>query len=85
MTREKANRLEHTKVPVPAPILERHKRVQIEIDNIFVNGLTFFRTKSRGINYRTIEKLKSRTKRNVINASIETKDIYDTRGLEITN
>ena len=85
MTREKANRLEHTKVSVPAPILERHKRVQIEMDNIFVNGLPFFHTKSRSINYRTIEKLKSRTKKNVINASIKTKDIYDARGLEIIN
>ena len=37
MTRAKANRLERTRVPVPAPILERHKRVRIEMDKSFVD------------------------------------------------
>ena len=55
------------------------------MDNIFVNGLPFFHTKSRNINYQTIDRLKARTKRNIINACIKTKRIYDARGLEITD
>ena len=85
MTRAKANGLEHTRLPVPAPILETHKQVHIEMDNIFVNGLHFFYTKSRNVNYQTIDRLKARTKRNIINACIKTNRIYDARGLEITD
>ena len=45
------NRIE--RVPLPLPIAQRHKEVQLYIDFFFINGYPFLHTKSEKINFIT--------------------------------
>ena len=65
-TRSKSTRLDGRKIHVPAPILSRHKQVQIAVNNIFVNRIPLSINKSRNINNRTLENLSSQKKENNI-------------------
>ena len=53
------NRIE--KVPLPLPIAQRHKKIQLYIDFFFINGHPFLHTKSSKINFLTAHICSSRS------------------------
>jgi len=52
-------------VQIPATILERHRIVTLTVDCMFVNGVPFLVSASRGLNLITAEHTPSRTKKNL--------------------
>jgi hypothetical protein len=43
----------HT-VPIPAPLMDPHRRITLCVDFFFVQGHTFYHTISRDIGFRTV-------------------------------
>jgi len=70
-------------VTLPAPIEKFHRDVDLCIDYFFVNGLPFFHTISRNIQFRTVEQVRSRSSREHARALSRVIDVYDNRALNI--
>ncbi len=60
-TREKTEHVRVDYVEIPRDLVDMHKYVTLVADVMFVNGLPFLVTSSRGISLVTIEYLPSRT------------------------
>ena len=75
------NRIE--KVPLPLPIAQRHKEIQLYIDFFFINGKPFLHTKSSKINFLTAHICSSRSQGQIIRVIEEVQQIYETRGFKI--
>jgi hypothetical protein len=73
------------KIPLPIPIADRHKKIQLYLDFFFVNGYAFLHTKSSKINFITSQICTSRSQGQIIQALNTIKNIYETRGFQITD
>ncbi len=76
-------KLEHVRieyVQIPWDFVELHKNVTLVADVMFVNGLPFLVTSSRGISLVTIEYLKSRTAKRLIDTLERVTHIYGKAG-----
>ena len=67
-------------VQIPRDFVELHKYVTLVADVMFVNGLPFLVTSSRGISLVTIEYLKSRTAKRLIDTLERVIRIYSKAG-----
>jgi hypothetical protein len=67
-------------VQIPWDFVELHKYVMLVADVMFVNGVPFLVTSSRGISLVTIECLKSRTAKRLINTLEKVTRIYKKAG-----
>ena len=55
-------------VQLPIEILQHHKHLQLFVDIIYVNRISFLITKSNKVNYITVSHLKNRSKKIIIKA-----------------
>jgi hypothetical protein len=67
MTRIHPPQAKITKIPLPLPISENHKHLQLYIDFFFINGIPFLHTKSGKVNFITAQTVTSRSQRQIIN------------------
>lgn len=70
-------------VQIPRDFLDRHRNVTLTADLMFVNGLPFFITASRGINLVTIEFASTRTAPNLCKLLNRVVTVYSTAGLTV--
>ena len=70
-------------VQIPRDFVELHKYVTLVADVMFVNGLPFLVTSSRGISLVTIEYLKSRTAKRLVHTLERVFRIYGTAGFMV--
>jgi hypothetical protein len=66
MTRRKPEHVQVEYVQIPQDFVKMHKYVTLAADVMFVNGLPFLVTSSRGISLVTIEYLPSRTAKRLV-------------------
>jgi len=72
-------------LPLPNTITKERRRIKLYIDNFFVNGNTFLHTKSKDVNYITINKLNSRRKNDIKKKLRRILGMYATRGFIVTD
>lgn len=70
-------------VEIPKDFLSAYRNVTLTVDVMFVNGLPFLVTHSRGINLLTIEFAKSRTAANLATLVARVVDIYMAAGFHV--
>ena len=70
-------------VQIPRDFVELHKYVTLVADIMFLNGLLFLVTSSRGISLVTIEYLKSRTAKRLVHTLERVFRIYGTAGFMV--
>ncbi len=63
-------------IQIPRVILDRHRIVTLTVDCMFVNGIPFLVSASRGINLITAEHTPSRTAKNLANGIHRIMDLY---------
>jgi hypothetical protein len=74
-------RVEH--VEIPLAILDRHRVVTLMVDCMFVNGVPFLVTPSRGITMITAEHTPSRTAKNLADGIRRVMDLYVRGGFQV--
>jgi len=79
-TRTKPERVRVEIVQIPRDFVQLHKYVTLVADVMFVNGLPFLVTSSRGISLVTVEYLPSRTAKRLVNTLNRVFTIYGTAG-----
>jgi hypothetical protein len=84
MVRKNPTKANFSKVPIPAPILQFHKNVQLYMDFFFVNTIPFLHTKSKNINFSSIQPCKSRSKSQIIEGITQVLEAYRNRGFNVT-
>ena len=72
------------RIPLPLPIKENYKDIQIHVDFFFVNKLPFLHTKSEKLNFLTVERMKNRTKAAIIGSILDTIKVYNHRGFDVS-
>ena len=72
------------RLAIPAPILDRHKDLQLFVDFFFVNGHPFLHSKCNKINFLTVQHCQSRSKQHIIGGISTVLYIYKQRGFNIT-
>ncbi len=72
-------------VKIPTAILEQHQRVTLAVDIMFVNGVPFLVSISRGINLVTAEHTPSRTTKQLAAGIKRVMDLYSRRGSQVGN
>ena len=70
-------------VPLPPPIEEHHRDVTLCIDFLFVQGIGFFHTISRGIGFRTVSAVPNRSKATILREVRTCQNLYEVRGLRV--
>ncbi len=83
MTRRKPEHVQIDYVQIPRNFVKMHKYVTLATDIMFVNGLPFLVTSSRGISLVTIEYLPSRTAKRLVHTLRRVFGIYRTGGYVI--
>jgi hypothetical protein len=84
MTRKLPIQNKIEKIPLPIPIAERHKQIQLFIDFFFVNGYVFLHTKSSKINFLTSQICTTRSQGQILKILDTVKQTYEARGFEIS-
>lgn len=74
--RRKPSRMRPDLIKVPLQVYERLKLVTLTADMMFVNGLSFFITKSRGIKLITVQFLPSRTVNRLVESFYAVMRVY---------
>ena len=74
-------RVEH--IQIPRVILDRHRIVTLTVDCMFVNGIPFLVSASRGINLITAEHTPSRTAKNLADGIHHIMDLYAHGGFQV--
>ena len=69
-----------TRINIPAPILRHHQHIHLHADFFYVNNMPFLLTKSKKINFHTVQSGKSRSKRNIIDDIRDLLELYCKRG-----
>ena len=69
---------------MPSPILDFHKLAELFIDFLYVNRMPFLHTKSKNINFLTIQYFGSRKVANIIKGLKEVLQLYTSRGFEVS-
>jgi hypothetical protein len=82
-TRSKPEHVRVEYIKVPRNIIHLHKYVTIVADVMFVNGLPFMVTSSRGISLITIQFLPSRTAKSLANSITRVLQIYGRAGFVV--
>ena len=70
-------------VAVPRVIMERHQRVTLAVDVMFVNGVPFLVSASRGINLITAKYTPSRTAKQLAADIRRVMDVYARGGFQV--
>ena len=84
MTRFQPNSYKIERIPLPLPISEHHKDVQLYINLFFVNGYPFLATKSEKLNSVTSHRRKSRSTAQITKVLDMVLDKYDKLGYNVT-
>ena len=71
--------------PVSPLILQHHQNIDLYCDFLFVNKLLFLHTKSKNINFLSIQSCKNRTSNTVINGLLYVKSKYVNRGFTLSH
>ena len=89
LAKKEPKRPQHTqnnnRVPIPEPILEHHRQIDIKINYLFINGRPYFHTISDNINSRTTKTCKSRDKEDIFSNIRKAEQNYDIWSLQVTN
>ena len=83
-TTAKSTRFHSPPAVLPSPILNFHQNIELFIDFLYVNKIPFLHTKSKNINFLTIQHHGSRKIKGVTTGLTETLQIYRKRGFNIT-
>jgi hypothetical protein len=70
-------------VKVPQEIVDINKEITITADVMFVDGLGFMITSSRGVKFTTLDHVPTKSKANLINSLKKVFEIYTQRGFTI--
>ena len=70
---------------VPAEFMDIHKHVHLYVDICYINKLAFLVTRSGNINFITMNHLKNKTKEIICKMLLKVKNLYTTRGFEISH
>ncbi|KAL7574572.1 hypothetical protein ACA910_015922 [Epithemia clementina (nom. ined.)] len=70
---------------LPAHIMESHHRVTLAMDIFYVNGIAFFHTISRKLQFRTIAPIASRNKATLLLETMAIIKLYQARGFIVDN
>ena len=73
------------RVNIPAPIINEHRNISLQIDFCFINGAPFLHTVSEHINYRTTQPCTSRGRLQILRKLAEVQHKYHRRGFNITD
>ena len=71
------------RIPLPLPIQEHHRCLQLFMDFFFVNGEPFLHTKTKKINFLTASHCTSRSQQQIMNVLESVIQKYNARGFEI--
>jgi hypothetical protein len=74
----------HTKIQIPAPIIDKYKDLRLFMDIFWVNGSPYFHTILQWINFRTIAAIENRSKRTLLMEAQAIINMYQARGFNIT-
>ena len=69
--------------PVPKHIISNYKNVTLGADVFYVNGIPFFLTKSKHIQFYTVQALENLKSETYLQAILKVKDVYTTRGFNV--
>ena len=81
--RGKSTRVSSKYVSIPANLISANKYVTLVADVMFVSGLPFFITMSRGIWFVTVQYVPCRTAPELSNAFKQTLNVYKRAGLSV--
>ena len=81
--RQKTTHVHANNINIPPVILLKYKYITLAADIMFVNGLRFFTSKSRGIKFTTIEYVKNAKADTLFNSMTQIKNVYLQPGLII--
>ena len=84
MTRPSPKYKPPTLAILPPHIKQHHSNIELYVDFFYVNQLPFLHTKSRHVNFLTVQQLKSRSKNEIIAGIKEVIKMYTTRGFSIS-
>ena len=85
MTRKPTQFKPHSTIPLPPAISEFHRDVDLFMDFFFVNKVPFLHTKSKNINFLSIQSFQKRTVKNITEGLSTVINAYQSRGLQITS
>ena len=69
--------------PVPKHIMKNYKNTTLGADVFYVNGIPFFLTKSKHLQFYTVQALKYLKSETYLQAILKVKNVYTTRGFNI--
>jgi len=72
-------------IPLPESVLAWHSNVTIFIDIFFVQGLPFFHSISKSLNFRTVESMVSTASPKLLECLQNIINIYNARGFDVTH
>ena len=84
MTRQRPHPHLIPRIPIPPAISKHHMNVQLYVDFLFVNKMSFLTTVSDNLKYRTIKYAKSMTKSNIQSLLTQVIVKYTARGFNVT-
>ncbi len=70
-------------VQIPRALLERHQRVTLAVDIMFVNGVPFLVSMARGLNLVTAEHMQTRTAKQLAVGIVRVMDLYSRGGFQV--
>ena len=85
LTRPKQHRNESTQIPVPKDLTQDAMRIKLYIDLFYVDGVAFLHTKSKDLNYITVDHMSDRKQANLALKLSFIVDRYVKRGFTITD
>jgi len=71
--------------PVPTFVRTHHNNVTLCVDLFFINGMAFFHTISRGLQFRTVHDVPNRKYKTLLSCFQDVENLYTSRGFVITN
>ena len=83
-TRRTPERVVSDYINIPSKVLQANRLVELSGDIFFVNKIPFLTTVSDHIKFTTVEHLKNRKAKNILEAISHVKAIYELRGFKIT-
>ena len=84
MTRSTPKTTQIHPLPLPLEILQHNNSLRMAMDIFFVNKLPFLLTKSRNVNFLSVQPLRTRTLSEIVSGLKAVKHKYLSRGFEIT-
>jgi hypothetical protein len=82
-TRTKPTKVQLEYLEVPAEILERHRKIILAVDIMYVQGIMFFVSISRFLKFTTAQYIESRKAATLVECIANIQAVYKTRGFEI--